>query len=1309
MTLTHRPYAAARPPGGGPAAHRRRVALLATGALALAGVGAAPTAAVAAPPAPVVHYTFDDDPAGAVVTDTSGSGLDGTLVHPGTATSVPGLEGSALRLPGGSPSSGAAYVELPRGVLEGAAELTVSLRLDWTGTGGSWQWMYALGANTSRYLFTTPANGVTGGLRTAVTSTGGGGEAQVTGAQALPSGRWQTVTVTLSDGQLTTYLDGVRVGSAPTDVRPAELLTGSARVAGYLGRSFYADPQLSGALDDFRVWHTALADDEVAALVPGQLPELVALTRTDVALRTPVGTPPTLPADLTGEFTDGYPRGVPVVWDAVPPEAYAAPGQFTVAGSAAGHAVMATVTVLRAGELVVDLGADTGEFHGGAAGVLYGLYADDMPSDALVEGFGLRTVATKGQDGAQHPGSDALEVLGPLARTTDGKVYVRTTDFYRGFPYQWPGDTPAEKLAGYRAVMERQLDQIAAVLAEHPDLAANVVVEPFNEPEGNMFGTGTWSLDRTSWLDDPTDFFAAWDDAHALITQKLPGVEIAGPGASVLFDEVRGFLEHTVAAGTVPDIITWHELSDPATVRESVERFRGWEDEVYAGTALAGSHLPININEYAFNYHTSVPGQMVQWISAIEESKAEAMIAFWNINGNLSDSAVRSNRANGQWWLYNAYSGMSGRTVAVDPPSPGESYTLQAVATVDMELRRAQVLLGGAGGPSWTELRNVPADVFGERVRVTVREIPWSGQLGDSPQPRFVAETTADVVDGRVVLDFGGEALPELVESSAYQVLVTPAGTGRGTSAAPLLVDQSYEAEDAAWTGGGYLLNGPEGSPTNLAGYYTSGGHNVGGLRTGSDGVLTFDVEVPEDGTYDLGIYSSSLNRYPAVEEQGPTNVFVRVDGAAEQEVLLPLAYQWVVWDQARTTVELTAGPHTIELAAQSLDGTGATRGDAIVDRIVLQRANPAASTAVYEAELAEVRGGTVRYDLASTVSGSGAVQVGPDDELTFWVYSARDGESTLTVDVVGSGAGVLRVGDREVARLAGSTKVPVALAGGVNKVVVSGAGGGSISVDRLLVDPTTTALPVATHQAQDAVLAGDAAVVDLTFADGGRAVTGVGGAPGNQNTLTFEVEAAEAGPHAFAVRFANPEQMPATHYNPNPMGRHADVSVNGGDAQRFMFVPTFHENNFWERTLVLDLAEGSNTVTFAAEEQPNWDGADYVQDLWPGLALRSGLAPILDRIAVSPLAGTPTALAPPVVPDPDPDPSPTPTPAPTPAPGPGDPAPGDPGGGDPAADDGSGSGALAWTGTQALLLALLAAALVAAGLIARRMTRRSG
>lgn len=1205
---------------------RRRAPAVLTLALG-AGLLAAPAAPAQAAeaPLPAARYTFDqDDMASGKITDSSGNGLTADLVNGSTARSVEGTGGGkALALPGGASDSSGAYVRLPRAVVGDAADLTVSARVKWSGDKSPWQRIFDLGTNTTKYLFSTPYNG--GGLfQTSVTTGGGGAEAQVRGYAPLPADAWRTVTVTLdtSAGRLTTYLDGVAVSSADTGIKAKDLLDASATAAGYIGKSLYPDPLLKGAIDDFTVWHAALSPEQVAGTV-GSVPTLQQLSKTSFEARTTTGTAPSLPAAVRASFSDGYDRDTPVTWDAVPAEKYAAPGTFTVAGTAAGRAVKTTVTVVREGQLTVDLGSNTGTFHGGASGTLYGVYGPDVPTNNLMEGMGLRTVSTKAQDGPQHPGADALEVVKPLADSTDGDVYIYMTDIYRGFPYQWPGDTPAEKLKGYEEKIAKQVDQVLALPKQYQD---NIVFVPFNEPEGNMFGTGEWSYDKVSWLNDPDAYFAAWDQVHKLIKGKMPNARIAGPNTSVLYDQVKGFLTHTLAAGTVPDVITWHELSHPEAVRQSVTKYRAWEKDLFKGTDKAGTELPININEYAFNYHTSVPGQMIQWVSAIEESKVDADIAYWNIDGNLSDSAVQSNRGNGQWWLLNSYASMSGHTVKVTPPFPGENYTMQGVATLDEKRKQSRLVFGGSTGKGHITFAGVPKKVFGKRVHAWVREIEWSGQLGDSSGPKLLAETNLKVgEDGTVALDFGDGALPKLKESSAYEVVLSPAGEAKGTQAPPVRWQSSYEAEDAAHTGSGWTKNGPEGSPRDVSKFYTSGGYDVGGLRTGSDVTLDFTVDVPEDGTYDLSVFANSLNTFDKVKEQGPTNVFLRVDGKAgsEQELHLPLGYKWVVWDHSDTKVKLTKGKHTLTLAAKSADGKRAIKGDAIVDRLALSLPRASADTQVYEGELAWPAGGARPvYDLPKpAATGSGAVRLAKGQSATFWVYSPADREATIEVDTLGGTGARLSVNGHDVLRLTkGSSRAAVSLSGGVNKVTVTG-GPATTLVDRLTVTPTEGTLPTRTYEAADARLAGSATLAPLSLATGGTAITGIGGAPGNDNTATFTVTADRAGLYALRIRYSNPEQSEATHYNPDPLARHADISVNGGTARRVGFPHSFHQNNFWELTVPVQLKKGKNTVGFRSEELPNFDGSTYASDTFPGVLLRSRYAPLIDRITVAPYA----------------------------------------------------------------------------------------
>ncbi|CAM5259794.1 CBM6 domain-containing protein OS=Streptomyces aurantiogriseus OX=66870 GN=GCM10010251_91830 PE=4 SV=1 [Streptomyces aurantiogriseus] len=150
-------------------------------------------------------------------------------------------------------------------------------------------------------------------------------------------------------------------------------------------------------------------------------------------------------------------------------------------------------------------------------------------------------------------------------------------------------------------------------------------------------------------------------------------------------------------------------------------RYRAMERELGIGP------LPVNINEYAHNYHLSVPGQMIQWISAIEEGKVDADMAYWNIAGNLNDSAVGANRGNGQWWLFNAYGRLTGNTVRVTAPHPNAQYTLQGVAALDRAKRQARVLFGGAGGAAQLVVEHIDPELFGTTVHVRLEEIPWTG------------------------------------------------------------------------------------------------------------------------------------------------------------------------------------------------------------------------------------------------------------------------------------------------------------------------------------------------------------------------------------------------------------------------------------------------------------------------------------------------------------------------------------------------------------------------------------------------------
>lgn len=169
--------------------------------------------------------------------------------------------------------------------------------------------------------------------------------------------------------------------------------------------------------------------------------------------------------------------------------------------------------------------------------------------------------------------------------------------------------------------------------------------------------------------------------------------------------------------------------------------------------------------------------------------------------------------------------------------------------------------------------------------------------------------------------------------------------------------------------------------------------------------------------------------------------------------------------------------------------------------------------------------------------------------------------------------------------------------------------------LDRLRVGPGTGHLRTTVYPAEEGTVTGEARVTGAhTFATGGKAVEGIGRGP--DNALTLTVAAAHTGRHALTVRYSNGEQPPATHYNPDPVCRHADLSVNGAPARRILFPTTFHFNNFWDLTVPVTLNEGTNTLTFTADERPDFDG-----DTTNAHQQRSAYAPVIDQVAVTPLA----------------------------------------------------------------------------------------
>ncbi|MBW8865140.1 MAG: hypothetical protein JF609_09515, partial [Verrucomicrobia bacterium] len=211
---------------------------------------------VSATPAEIFGWWKFDATGGTTAADSGYGGNPGTLQS--GATWVVGAISNAVHLDGTTNG----YASLPSGLVSALNDFTIStwVKVDANAT---WARVFDFGSGTGTYMFLAPASGGAS-VRYAITTGSSGGEQQLNRAGNLSTGVWHHLAVTLSGSTGVLYVDGVPANTnLSMTLKPSSL---GSTTQNYIGKSQWADPNLTGSVDDFRIYSRALNATEVAAL-----------------------------------------------------------------------------------------------------------------------------------------------------------------------------------------------------------------------------------------------------------------------------------------------------------------------------------------------------------------------------------------------------------------------------------------------------------------------------------------------------------------------------------------------------------------------------------------------------------------------------------------------------------------------------------------------------------------------------------------------------------------------------------------------------------------------------------------------------------------------------------------------------------------------------------------------------------------------------------------------------------------------------------------------------------------------------------
>lgn len=908
--------------------------------------------------------------------------------------------------------------------------------------------------------------------------------------------------------------------------------------------------------------------------------------------------------------------------------------------------------------LTVDMKETTGDILHGAAGFLYGISNEEIPTNNTMVPLKPKVLCTKGALGTEHPYGDALDVAKSFLESGGEQVMMYNSNYYGVFGVTANHKEYADVLKN--TIAPKVVEWKNAWKKDHAednlsfvDIDKALIYIPINE--------GTPKND--------TGFNQAWEAYYDAIKEGDPAATLAGPNSAKYNEQFENQFDPNVRMDShiqycadndcMPDIITWHELEvdklekmdghikDFKRIWNSTDwtQYKKDHPEKFAEGASVPEIPQICINEYADFADCGVPGRLVNWIARLEDQKIYGCLPFWHQANNLNDLTADANQGNGAWWLFKWYGDMSGQTVKVSSTTTYDK--LYGVASVDDTKKIATTLLGGVDGKADVSLLHVNetgAFQGAEKVHVKVQSTAFSGYHGAKEETPAILEGTYPVnEDGSVRI-----TLDNMKFSTAYNVTITEEPEGSNDTDMQVSAFQKvYEAEEAQLDKNCVLRGTNDYNPR----YYISSDRFV---EMPSGSAMTYKFDVPVAGKYRLDfIYGngtgSSRNDMNGHNPQNVTQTF-SVDGEKPEKVVMENTLLDNMTGIKTRYADLEAGTHTVQIKTT---GSGRVTHDTLtVTWYGAKDQEVKAVNELFEAEHADFnmllsnkdtkvrtetqlpgyssngyvtglhersvpQGGGIRWNVVVAESGI--------YNLTFRYQSTDRGNINL---YIGNTSTTLKTPDTRLAMkdtgtVWDTTSVSVYLQKGINIVDVDTTR--AAALDYMQVQEVTAmdnSVYETTVEAENCIPSGSSIqTADSPGASGGTYVVGMEGASTAETDvnkyLEFKYTASKAGIYQMRIYQSNNDICGTHWYNTKIIDKYASVKVNGEDAKRYFFINTFSDDTFKEKTIPLNLKEGENTIRIYNDDSwhVKWGGTTAE----PGTNELKNYAPNFDKFVIMP------------------------------------------------------------------------------------------